>query len=112
MEEERFMSSQSQPVSDACGTTSGSEPSAMVERVARAIAEAIAALEPDTMGDNDMLLYTLNIIEGLGWEPLARAAILAMREPTEVMVARGALYGNVSDAYSAMIDAALAEEPR
>lgn len=71
----------------------------MVERVARALYGA---------GDN-----------AVGWESVvdeARAAIAAMREPTEAMLAiledRMEYWDNdkpISDIYSSMIDAALAE---
>lgn len=76
----------------------------MIERVAAALAAADGAVFAD-----------------MAYEPMARAAIEAMREPTEYMLDFGACYedqdhdifdeGHISlEVYRAMIDAALAEE--
>lgn len=67
----------------------------MVERVARAICKA------DNCSDNSWNVY-INI---------AKAAIKAIREPTEVMLDAGTYASDMAlsakDQYSAMIDAAL-----
>lgn len=74
----------------------------MIERVARALAEE----------DGD--LYEANAVF---WKGMARAAIKAMREPTEAMERAGDIpgwddavsIGHSADVWRAMIDAALSE---
>ncbi len=76
----------------------------MIDRVAKAIKDC-GAYTPDWQGTDEDLII------------MARAAIAAMREPTEGMVLKGldALYKdvypgdsvNMAEAYTAMIDAAL-----
>jgi hypothetical protein len=75
----------------------------MIERVARAICEAKlwpGAWEKETEGNREE------------WRMLARAAIEAMREPTDAMLACGEQWGLPSDPmglkrWQEMIDAAL-----
>lgn len=78
----------------------------MIERVARAIYAAMAAPSEPYWGCLD---------EGTkhGAKSIARAAIAAMREPTETMVAAGLRLdpdGYVKGNWYFMIDAALKEE--
>jgi hypothetical protein len=65
----------------------------MIERAARAIADAQDVSEPF---DN--------------YEEMARAAIAAMREPTEAMLEASPVSGPVSIIWQNMIDAALEEK--
>lgn len=80
--------------------------SEMVEKVARAMAEKSKARQPG--------MHTLNSLPMDGKEDfleMARAAIEAMREPTEAMVKSGSsMYCNeyeAPDIWEDMIDAAL-----
>jgi hypothetical protein len=80
----------------------------MVERVARALAVADGMHPEAVSNDEDQVpVWTLYVDD-------ARAAIEAMREPTEAMVGSGADHdaegggtGNPIAIYTAMIDAAL-----
>jgi hypothetical protein len=82
----------------------------LLERVARAICSARIAC-----------MYSLlkaelqaELVEKLwrGCIPEARASILAMREPTEAMLAAGMrAYDTSRDIWAAMIDEALKEQP-
>jgi len=63
----------------------------MVEKVAKALHKA----DVDCLGAN--------------WDDLARAAIEAMKEPTDEMVRASSRADNVIDAYELMISAALKE---
>lgn len=84
--------------------------SEMVERVARAIYEGTPRNKP---------YDHLSAFKRKGYEAEARAAIEAMREPTEAMCTAGRLanmsiiggYGGPTS-WEAMIDAALASEPK
>lgn len=89
--------------------------SGMIERVARAI--ALASLDPETREAVDPDRWEV----ADSYHDLARAAIEAMREPTENMLDFGACYedqdhdifdeGDISrDVWRAMIDAALSED--
>lgn len=74
--------------------------SEMIERVARALAKQDAY--PDLPNEPAWP----------GWREVARAAIAAMREPTEAMRIKGRYANEMSDAtatWRAMIDAALLE---
>jgi hypothetical protein len=83
----------------------------MIERVARAIADAID-------GEADKFTHSPQNWEL--WVPQARAAVEAMREPTERMAYSGswavgpgghaAKKAELAKAYTAMIDAALKAE--
>lgn len=98
--------------------------SEMIERVARAIYDAQNGIDGDQVGD---MLYTDHRIDGPDAETCraqvmrvcnyaARAAIAAMREPTEVMIEAsnrewdGRMSYRSSGAWQAMIDAALSEK--
>lgn len=83
--------------------------SGKVEEVARAIREA-----SPSAGRRDSHLRSQMLSEAACLD-LARAAIEAMREPTEHMVKsghRGFCFGRPLETYQAMIDAALSEEGR
>ena len=73
----------------------------MIERVARAILASLAKDGPADPGSGLGLRGVL-LDEAYDLEEAARAAIEAMREPTEGMVTNGGGY------YQSMIDAALA----
>ena len=81
----------------------------VVERVARAICRA--------MWGDDCPLMTAAAFEEEHWSQTladARAAIAAMREPTEAMCEagkRGGTVGAAAASWRAMVDAALAEPP-
>ena len=82
--------------------------SEMIERVARTMCRHW--LEADYEGENvDRLVNR----EWSAWEPIARAAIAAMREPTLGMTDAGYMasdeHHTMAAAWQAMIDAALAE---
>lgn len=101
-------------------------PDTMIERVARALCKA-AGDHPDSLYagppiDEPVFLSSGAIQPTLGWHkyvPEARAAITAMREPTEAMdlsackVTTSTRYGDGSSVpvavWEAMIDAALTE---
>lgn len=102
---------------DQCGDAQDALPPSMVERVARAMAVA------DGCGPDDpaYVRYPGGHAFGLCWRDKyaakARAAIEAMREPTEAMrhaypkAAFGGPFATKEDSYRAMIDAALADAP-
>ena len=88
----------------------------MVERVARAIALCQADGDPSTNGmfdafdaGEDMSM----VVTAEDWRVMARAAIEAMREPTEAMLdavhagARDKYGCETAELYTALIDAAL-----
>ncbi len=76
----------------------------LVERVAR----AMFVVESDDPDDPGVWEYAAE-----NYRALARAAIEAMREPTEAMIDAGAIYADCNGAHGAwqaMIDAALKED--
>jgi hypothetical protein len=75
----------------------------MVEHVAKAIYEKF----------EDRPSYARRQMNGLLAEELARAAIEAMREPTEqqLRAAWAKVDSNIDDFWRAMVDAALGEKP-
>jgi len=79
----------------------------MIERVARALCWN-NGMNPDlTLGGDDENFLWHEYVSG------TRAAIAAMREPTEIMILAGVHHenmGNMAGRWQAMIDAALAEE--
>ena len=82
--------------------------SEMVERVARAICTA-SGVDPDIVHTDK---FGEKLVCWIHFEPQARAAIEAMREPTRVMVYAGDLEGGghysfAKLVFQAMIDAAL-----
>ena len=96
----------------------------MVERVARGICSAVAGNPDDVLtlpgtetirSDGGLPVSRATVIETVRWRchvVEARAAIAAMREPTDEMLEAGtdeATSGFVSPVWRAMIDAALAE---
>jgi hypothetical protein len=78
----------------------------MIERVARAIAAALYRPQPDMSGD---IWRAVGTERKRKCEDAARAAIEAMREPTDLMALAGYDYCSNVDAWRAMIDAALGE---
>ena len=90
-----------------------SEPAEMVERVARAIHEEFAKNKcawVSRLEDRGLTDVTIDGVFDL--KDVARAAIEAMREPTEAMAAAGQtmldIEGDAAIIWRAMIDAALA----
>lgn len=86
--------------------------SEMIERVARAMREFIETPLPNNTIPPTMIDLTVVSAGSLEcvWEMLAKAAIAAMREPTEEMVYEAQAQRGHQDAescWSAMIDAAL-----
>lgn len=89
--------------------------SEMIERVAEAIFEAHKKIVPTTVPWIDLTLKQREA----SWYPYARAAISAMREPTDEMRLSGTIYWDAADGtplraafdpmkpYLKMIDAAL-----
>lgn len=98
--------------------------SEMVERVARALAAAEFYQFPETDKFIEANWHQFAPELAERYRIRARAAIAAMREPTEVMVEAGyqpsgfepsdvgVSHEDASDLYQAMIDAALAEETK
>jgi hypothetical protein len=84
------------------------ELSALIERVAGAIADAMADAQVATPAPIHIQRWQMGIAK-----VLARAAIAAMREPTEAMceAAMSDRYQTIGAVWGGMIDAALAEEP-
>lgn len=83
--------------------------SEMIERVARAL-----AFKHDQANINKgaVLAYNAGSIATDYWNGQAKAAIEAMREPTEQMIKAGMavkVFGNTNETYKSMIDAALKE---
>ncbi len=76
----------------------------MVEKVATAI--ALEHLDPETRAAVDRNEWFV----AESYFDLARAAIEAMREPTDGMLTAGLIQDATVDRYRAMIDAALNEE--
>ena len=100
----------------------------MVERVARAL--CVAGHIPEGCGWTDDEKREFADEHWRAWEKEARAAIQAMREPTDAMIEAGAIatkdvsrddqgrrvttylaIDRISAAYRSQIDAALAEQP-
>jgi hypothetical protein len=73
----------------------------MIEQVARAICKAHGAFDPDAL--------TKSVVAWKYYIPEARAAIAAMREPTDEIRRAGDEMLSQHEAYQAVIDAALNE---
>jgi hypothetical protein len=71
----------------------------MIEKVARAICKTHSAFDPDTLTDG--------VAAWKYYVPEARAAIAAMREPTDEIIREAGQ--SQHEAYQAIIDAALKE---
>jgi hypothetical protein len=83
----------------------------LVERVARAICTA-NGVDPDIEHADK---FGEILVNWMNFEPQARAAIAAMREPTEAMIKAGTAHGgqtNTDVIWQAMIDAALSPGER
>ena len=82
----------------------------MIERVARAFCGS-AGLEWDNMPNSNFDGAMVGTITRLGVLNGARAAIEAMREPTDMMSAASDWFDDGDAKWRAMIDAALNEQP-
>jgi hypothetical protein len=84
--------------------------SEMVDKVAEAILDALPAFVGEGASDDPLMISYIDC-EAVDLREIARAAIEAMREPTEQMVEAASPPKGIAGGWSAMIDAALKDAP-